>query len=335
MTTPGKKILVTGAAGFIGFHVAKRLLEQNYTVIGLDNLNPYYSVDLKKNRLKQLEAHPNFRFYLEDIAHIDAVERVWQQEQPITHVIHLAAQAGVRYSLIDPYSYIHSNVTGFTVILEQCRYQPGFEHLVYASTSSVYGLNQCLPFSEDQRVDHPASLYAATKRANELMAQSYHHLYHLPVTGLRMFTVYGPWGRPDMSLFKFTKAILAGETIDVYNHGQMSRDYSYIDDIVEGILAALWHPPTSDALDHPIYNLGNHQKQDLSNFIEVLEDILGKKAHKNFLPLQAGDIVETLSDIQKAQTILGYQPKTNIQQGISKFIAWYKAYFLESTGQDT
>jgi UDP-glucuronate 4-epimerase len=228
---------------------------------------------------------------------------------------------------VDPYPYVHSNVTGFTVILEQCRYQPNFEHLVYTSTSSGSGLNSNLPFKEDHPVNHPISLYAATKRANELMAQSYYHLYQLPVTGLRLFTVYGPWGRPDMSLFKFTKAILAGETIDVYNQGQMSRDYTYIDDIVDGVLAALWHPPANiQALEHPIYNIGNHQKESLLVFIETLEKALGKKAHKNFLPLQPGDIVETLSDIGKARKELGYNPQTSIQQGIEKFVEWYKAY---------
>lgn len=321
-----KKILVTGSAGFIGFHVAKRLLEQGHTVVGVDNLNSYYSVQLKKDRLKQLESFENFRFHCLDIADNKAMENMWQQEQPITHVVHLAAQAGVRYSLVDPYPYVHSNVTGFMVILEQCRYQPNFEHLVYASTSSVYGLNTTLPFKESHPVDHPISLYAATKRANELMAQSYYHLYRLPITGLRLFTVYGPWGRPDMSLFKFTKAILAGETIDVYNHGQMSRDYTYISDIVDGILAALWQPSSVKNIEHPLYNIGNDQKQSLMTFIEALEEALGKKADKNFLPLQPGDIVETSSDIEKAKTELGYQPKVGIHQGISEFVKWYKAH---------
>jgi UDP-glucuronate 4-epimerase len=322
-----KKILVTGAAGFIGFHTTKRLLEQGHTVIGIDNLNSYYSVNLKNDRLKQLQPFESFHFYHADIADIKTVEKIWSNEPGVTQVIHLAAQAGVRYSLIDPYPYVHSNVTGFTVILEQCRYQPNFEHLVYASTSSVYGLNPALPFKEEHPVNHPISLYAATKRANELMAQSYYHLYKLPVTGLRLFTVYGPWGRPDMSLFKFTKAILAGETIDVYNKGQMSRDYTYIDDIVEGILAALGHPPTYfQSLEHPLYNIGNHHKESLLVFIETLEKALGKKANKNFLPLQPGDIVETLSDIGKARKELGYNPQTSIQQGIEKFVEWYKTY---------
>ncbi len=321
-----KKILVTGSAGFIGFHVAKRLLEQGHTVVGVDNLNSYYSVQLKKDRLKQLESFENFRFHCLDVADNKAMENMWQQEQPITHVVHLAAQAGVRYSLVDPYPYVHSNVTGFMVILEQCRYQPNFEHLVYASTSSVYGLNTTLPFKESHPVDHPISLYAATKRANELMAQSYYHLYRYPITGLRLFTVYGPWGRPDMSLFKFTKAILAGETIDVYNHGQMSRDYTYISDIVDGILAALWQPSSVENIDHPLYNIGNDQKQSLMTFIEALEEALGKKANKNFLPLQPGDIVETSSDIQKAKAELGYCPKVGIHQGIAEFVKWYKTH---------
>jgi len=321
-----KKILVTGSAGFIGFHVAKRLLEQGHTVVGVDNLNSYYSVQLKKDRLKQLESFENFRFHCLDVADNKAMEKMWQQEQSISNVVHLAAQAGVRYSLVDPYPYVHSNVTGFMVILEQCRYQPNFEHLVYASTSSVYGLNTTLPFKESHPVDHPISLYAATKRANELMAQSYYHLYRYPITGLRLFTVYGPWGRPDMSLFKFTKAILAGETIDVYNHGQMSRDYTYISDIVDGILAALWKPSSVENIEHPLYNIGNDQKQSLMTFIEALEEALGKKAYKNFLPLQPGDIVETSSDIEKAKTELGYQPKVGIHQGISEFVKWYKEH---------
>lgn len=328
-----KKILITGAAGFIGYHTAKRLLEQEYTIVGIDNLNSYYSVNLKNDRLSQLQSFHNFHFYQADIADIKTIEDIWKTEQNITHVIHLAAQAGVRYSLIDPYPYVHSNVSGFTVILEQCRHQPNFEHLVYASTSSVYGLNLNLPFKEDHPVNHPISLYAATKRANELMAQSYYHLYQLPVTGLRLFTVYGPWGRPDMSLFKFTKAILADETIDVYNQGQMSRDYTYIDDIVDGILAALWHVPLAfDSLEHPLYNIGNHHKESLLVFIETLEKALGKKAKKNFLPLQPGDIVETLSDIEKAKSELGYHPQTSIQQGIEKFVEWYKTYQPQHEG---
>ncbi|RZI46544.1 SDR family NAD(P)-dependent oxidoreductase [Candidatus Finniella inopinata] len=323
-----KKILVTGAAGFIGFHVAKRLLEEGHTVVGVDNLNSYYSVQLKKDRLKQLESFEFFQFYCLDVADHQAMEKMWQQEKPITHVVHLAAQAGVRYSLIDPYPYVHSNVTGFMVMLEQCRYQENFEHLVYASTSSVYGLNPSLPFKESDPVEHPISLYAATKRANELMAQSYYHLYRYPITGLRLFTVYGPWGRPDMSLFKFTKAILAGETIDVYNHGQMSRDYTYISDIVDGILAALWRPASVEPREHPLYNLGNDQKQSLMTFIEALEEALGRKANKNFLPLQPGDIVETSSDIQKAKVELGYCPKVDIHQGIAEFVEWYKTHTI-------
>ena len=321
-----KKILITGAAGFIGFHVAKRLLEQGHMVVGVDNLNSYYPVQLKKDRLKQLEIFENFCFYCLDVADSKAMEGMWKQENSITHVIHLAAQAGVRYSLVDPYPYVHSNVMGFTVILEQCRYQSNFEHLVYASTSSVYGLNPTLPFKEEHSADHPISLYAATKRANELMAQSYYHLYRFPITGLRLFTVYGPWGRPDMSLFKFTKAILSGETIDVYNHGRMSRDYTYISDIVDGILAALWKPASLQNIDHPLYNLGNDQKQPLLTFIDALEQALGEKADKNFLPLQPGDIVETLSDIQKAKTELGYNPKVSIYQGIAEFVKWYQNY---------
>lgn len=321
------KILVTGAAGFIGFHVSKTLLEQGYSVIGVDNLNSYYSIYLKKLRLKQLLLFENFNFYQTDIAHIKEMKTLWSQEQPL-YVVHLAAQAGVRYSLKDPYPYVQSNLQGFTVVLECCRDQKNFQHLIYASTSSVYGANKSLPFKEEQSVDYPLSFYAATKRANELMAQSYYHLYHIPITGLRLFTVYGPWGRPDMSLFKFTKAILNGETIDVYNHGKMSRDYTYIDDIIQGILLALEHTPCLKKDHHPIYNIGNYQKQSLLSFIETLEKALGKKAKKKFLPLQAGDIIETYGDIQKASKELGYHPKTHIQEGIQKFVEWYKFYVV-------
>ena len=325
------KILVTGAAGFIGFHVAKTLLEKDNIVVGFDNMNSYYSVDLKEARLEILSQYPNFRFYKLDISDIDAVEKAWEKEQPITKVIHLAAQAGVRYSIQDPFPYVTSNLMGFTAILERCRRQSDFEHLVYASTSSVYGTNKELPFSEDQKTDTPVSFYAATKKANELMAQSYSHLYHFPITGLRLFTVYGPWGRPDMSIFKFTKAIFNNEPIDVFNNGQMARDFTYIDDIVHGILAALEKPiaPKADE-SHPIYNLGNKSRESLMTFIEVLEKTIGKKAIKNFLPLQDGDILETQSDIKKAEKALGYNPKIPISEGISHFVDWYKSFYLPS-----
>jgi UDP-glucuronate 4-epimerase len=325
------KVLITGAAGFIGFHVAKTLLEKGTIVIGFDNMNPYYSVKLKEARLEILSKYKNFHFYNLDISDVDDLEKIWKKEQPITKVINLAAQAGVRYSIVDPFPYVKSNLMGFTAILERCRHQSGFKHLVYASTSSIYGANKELPFSEDQKTDSPVSFYAATKKANELMAQSYSHLYNFPITGLRLFTVYGPWGRPDMSIFKFTKAILNNEPIDVFNNGQMARDFTYIDDIVQGILAALEKSPVAQvAQTHPIYNLGNKSRENLLTFIEVLEKTIGKKAIKNFLPLQNGDILETQSDIKKAVKDLGYNPQTPIVEGIARFVEWYKSYYQHS-----
>lgn len=324
MTLP---IMVTGAAGFIGFHTCLRLLNEGKIVVGVDNMNPYYDVNLKENRLKQLQKFPNFHFHRVDISNRETMEEVWQTYAPIHHVIHLAAQAGVRYSLIDPYPYITSNIMGFMVILELCRYQPGFQHLVYASTSSVYGTNKEMPFSEIQRTDSPMSLYAATKRSNELMAQSYHYLYGLRLTGLRFFTVYGPWGRPDMSAFKFMKAMLADEPIDVYNHGKMARDYTYIDDIVSGILGALKHTPQvpKDQL-HPVYNLGNNHSESLMDFIELLEKSLNITAMKNFLPMQDGDVPATSADISAAVRDFNYAPSTRIEEGIPRLVAWYKEY---------
>ncbi|MCE3231033.1 MAG: hypothetical protein K0R76_65 [Alphaproteobacteria bacterium] len=324
MTLP---VMVTGAAGFIGFHTALSLLKQGKTVVGVDNMNPYYSVTLKKDRLKLLQAYPDFHFHEVDISDRESMNDVWQAHAPIHYVIHLAAQAGVRYSLVDPYPYITSNIMGFMVILELCRYQPGFQHLVYASTSSVYGTNKEMPFSETQRADSPMSLYAATKRSNELMAQSYHYLYNLPVTGLRFFTVYGPWGRPDMSAFKFMKAMLSGEPIDVYNHGKMARDYTYIDDIVRGILAALTHQPKGgNEQMHPVYNLGNHHSESLMDFIEILEKSLNINAVKNFLPMQDGDVPATSADISAAARDFGYAPSTRIHEGIPRLVSWYKDY---------
>lgn len=329
------KVLVTGAAGFIGFHVAKALLENGEVVIGVDNLNSYYSVELKEARLTQLLTHPNFHFYKIDVSDSAAMASLWKTEGTIEKVVHLAAQAGVRYSLIDPYPYVASNLMGFTVILEMCRYQPNFKHLVYASTSSVYGANKTLPFSEDQPTDSPLSFYAATKKANELMAESYWHLYQFPVTGLRLFTVYGPWGRPDMALFKFTKSILNDIPIDVYNNGHMARAYTFIDDIVEGILKALNGVPTPAKNEpHPIYNLGNKKQESLSSFIEVLEKTLGKKAIKNFLPLQAGDILETFSDIGKAEKHIGYSPRVPITEGIPRFVEWYRSWVSRNPPQN-
>lgn len=324
MTSP---IMVTGAAGFIGFHTALTLLKQGKAVVGVDNMNPYYSVMLKEDRLKLLKEYPCFSFHQVDISNREDMKRVWDTHAPIHQVIHLAAQAGVRYSLVDPYPYITSNIMGFMVILELCRYQAGFQRLVYASTSSVYGTNREMPFSETQRTDSPMSLYAATKRSNELMAQSYHYLYHLPVTGLRFFTVYGPWGRPDMSAFRFMKAMLAGEPIDVYNHGKMARDYTYIDDIVNGILGALGHQPkvAPDQL-HPVYNLGNHHSESLMDFIGVLEKSLNMTAIKNFLPMQEGDVPATAADISAAIRDFGFSPSTRIEEGIPLLVAWYKSY---------
>ena len=320
-------VMVTGAAGFIGFHTTLALLKQGRTVVGVDNMNTYYSVKLKEDRLKLLQAYPNFHFHKVDMSDQEAMAHVWQAHAPILQVVNLGAQAGVRFSLVDPFPYITSNIMGFMVILELCRHQPGFQRLVYASTSSVYGTNKEIPFKEDQRTDSPMSLYAATKRSNELMAQSYHHLYALPVTGLRFFTVYGPWGRPDMSAFKFMKAMLAGEPIDVYNHGKMARDYTYIDDIVAGILGALAY--TSKAAKdqlHPVYNLGNDHSESLMDFIETLEKELNITAMKNFLPLQDGDVPATAADISAAVRDFGYAPSTRISEGIAHLVAWYKEY---------
>ncbi|MBX9805905.1 MAG: NAD-dependent epimerase/dehydratase family protein [Alphaproteobacteria bacterium] len=320
-------ILVTGAAGFIGFHTSLALLKKGQTVVGIDNVNPYYDVKLKENRLKILQEYPNFHFHKIDISDRDAMEKVWKAHAPILQVVHLAAQAGVRYSLVDPFPYITSNIMGFMVILELCRYQPGFQHLVYASTSSVYGTNKDMPFSESQRTDSPMSLYAATKRSNELMAQSYHYLYNLPVTGLRFFTVYGPWGRPDMSAFKFMKAMMAGEPIDVYNNGKMARDYTYIDDIVDGIIGALGHTPSvaNDQM-HPVYNIGNNKSESLMDFIGLLEKSMDMTAVKNFMPLQDGDVPATAANISAAQNDFGYAPTTPIAVGIPRLVAWYKEY---------
>lgn len=324
MTPP---IMVTGTAGFIGFHTALSLLKQGKTVLGIDNLNPYYDVTLKHDRLKQLYQYPNFHFHEVDISNREAMEQIWQDHAPIHEVIHLAAQAGVRYSLLDPYPYITSNIMGFMVVLELCRHQPNFKHLVYASTSSVYGTNKEMPFTESQRTDSPMSLYAATKKSNELMAQSYYHLYNLPLTGLRFFTVYGPWGRPDMSAYKFIKAILAGESIDVYNNGKMARDYTYIDDIVAGILGALSHVPEyKQGQQHPIYNLGNNKKESLMDFIGILEQTMNVTAKKNYLPLQDGDVPETVADISAASRDFGYKPTTPIHVGLPRLVAWYKEY---------
>lgn len=324
-----KRILITGAAGFIGYHTALNLLKQGLTVYGLDNLNSYYDTKLKDDRLKQLAQYPGFVFERVDIADGQALERFWQKHGPFTHVIHLAAQAGVRFSVQNPQVYVESNLMGFTNILERCRYNEGLQHLVYASTSSVYGANEVLPFQESHAADRPISFYAATKRANELMAQSYFTLYNLPVTGLRYFTVYGPWGRPDMALFRFTKAIIEGEPIQVFNHGQMVRDFTFIDDIVDGTLLALAKTPTAytRGATHPLYNLGNANPRQLMDFINVLEDTLHKKAHIEYKDMQLGDVAQTASDSRKAQAELEYNPRVSIEEGIAQFVSWYREYY--------
>lgn len=331
-------ILVTGAAGFIGFFVSQRLLDRGEVVLGLDNLNSYYDVQLKRDRLAQLQTHPNFRFYPLDLADRTAIAMLFE-EQAIDRVIHLAAQAGVRYSLENPHAYVDSNLVGFVNLLEGCRQQQ-VAHLVYASSSSVYGANRVVPFAVNHNVDHPVSLYAATKKANELMAHTYSHLYQLPTTGLRFFTVYGPWGRPDMAYFKFTQAILADRPIPVFNYGQMRRDFTYIDDIVEGVVRVLDHIPTSDPAytiahsdpsrshaPYRIYNIGNHQPVELLEFIEILETLLGKSATKQLLPMQPGDVLETYADISDLKQAVGFEPKTPIAVGLDKFVSWYRSYY--------
>ena len=323
-----KRILVTGAAGFIGFHVSRALLERDYEVVGIDNLNDYYSVRLKEDRLGQLRDHRRFHFHRVDVAERTGVQKIFQGLQGCT-VIHLAAQAGVRYSLDNPDAYIDSNLLGFANILEGCRHQ-AVGHLVYASSSSVYGANQKTPFSVTDPVDHPISLYAATKRANELMAHAYSHLYQIPSTGLRFFTVYGPWGRPDMALFKFTQSILAGSPINVYNNGQMQRDFTYIDDVVEGILRVQQKPPATttgkNSAPHKIYNLGNHQPVELLDLIELVERSLGKQAQKNFLPMQPGDVPATFADVSELMQDVGFHPQTPIETGVQRFVDWYLEY---------
>ena len=329
------KVLVTGVAGFIGFHLAQALLAKGISVVGLDNLNAYYDVQLKRDRLHQLKHFPNFIFLLLDLADRPGMEQLFQTHQPEI-VVHLAAQAGVRYSLDHPHTYVESNVVGFLHILEGCRHQ-GVKHLVFASSSSVYGLNTKMPFSVQDNVDHPISLYAATKKANELMAHTYSYLFDLPITGLRFFTVYGPWGRPDMALFKFTKAILEQRPIEVYNHGQMQRDFTYIDDIVAGMLAVLEQIPTRNAevTLHPgvsvapyrLYNIGNHRPVPLLDFIAVLEKALGRTAIKRFLPMQPGDVPATYADIADLTAAVGFMPQTPIEVGIPRFVAWYRDYY--------
>ena len=322
-------ILVTGVAGFIGYHVAEKLLTQGEQVVGVDSLNPYYDVKLKEARLARLQGRNGFSFHRFDLADRKAAQDFFASQPGLTGVIHLAAQAGVRHSLVDPYSYIDANVTGHLVILEACRHAKSIRHLVYASSSSVYGGNEKMPFSIDDRVDHPVSIYAATKLADELMTTTYSHLFGIPATGLRFFTVYGPWGRPDMSAFLFTSAILAGNPIQVFNGGEMVRDFTYIDDIVAGILAALDRPPAATPRERPhrVYNLGNHRAVGLMDFIATIEKACGKKAKIDFQPMQPGDVKETLSDIAATTRDLGYRPTTEIEAGVPKFVAWYRQYY--------
>ena len=333
------KILVTGTAGFIGSHVAMRLLDRGDEVVGIDNLNDYYDVELKKARLARFAGHPRYTHLAADLADRAAIETAFATHRP-QRVINLAAQAGVRYAAQNPHVYVSSNVTGFLHILEGCRHH-GVEHLVFASTSSVYGANRAMPFSEHSPTEHPLTLYAATKKANEQMAHSYAHLYGIPSTGLRFFTVYGPWGRPDMALFLFTKAILAGEPIKVFNHGHHKRSFTYVDDIVEGVIRTLdtvpgtnaeWDamhpdPATSGVAPYRIYNIGNEQPVELLRYIEVLEQCLGRKAQMELLPLQAGDVPDTEADVSELITNVGYRPVVSVEEGVAKFVEWYRDYY--------
>lgn len=331
-------ILVTGAAGFIGFHLSSRLLQNGLRVIGLDNLNDYYDISLKEDRLRQLEQYPHFQCVREDLIHHGALDALYQNND-ISVVVHLAAQAGVRYSLVNPRAYIDSNIAGFLNMLEASR-KHQVRHFIYASSSSVYGANVKMPFSVHDAVDHPVSLYAATKKANELIAHTYSHLYGLPTTGLRFFTVYGPWGRPDMAYFTFTRDIIEGTPIKVYNEGKMMRDFTYIDDIVEGIVRLLDQPPepnpqwdranpdpgTSYA-PYVVYNIGNNQPVELMKFIHTIEDCLGKKAKIEYMPMQPGDVPATFADIDELKRDVGFSPSTGIEEGIAKFTAWYTSYY--------
>jgi UDP-glucuronate 4-epimerase len=329
-------ILVTGAAGFIGFHLSKRLLRDKYHVIGLDNLNDYYDIRLKQERLNLLQGQENFTFYKIDLADQAALNQLFENHS-IPIVINLAAQAGVRYSLSNPHSYVHSNLAGFLNILEACRHYQ-VEHLLYASSSSVYGANTKIPFSTKDSVDHPLSMYAATKKANELMAHTYSHLFDIPTTGLRFFTVYGPWGRPDMAYYSFTKDIMEGNTIKVYNQGDMSRDFTFIDDVVEGIIKLLGQPPEPDPnrnLDpstsyapYKIYNIGNNNPVKLMDFIDTLERLIGKKAKIEYLPMQPGDVKRTYADIAELQKASGFSPVTPLEIGLGHFVDWFKKYHV-------
>jgi len=338
MSIPYRRVLVTGVAGFIGFHLAKRLLDDGCHVTGVDNLNDYYDVSLKEARLDQLMPVGNFRFVKADLVDRTSMEQLFDEDR-FDVVVNLAAQAGVRYSLSHPHAYIDANVVGFLNVLECCRHSR-IQHLVYASSSSVYGANTRMPFSVHDNVDHPVSLYAASKKANELMAHTYSHLYGLPCTGLRFFTVYGPWGRPDMALFLFTRAILEDKPIQVFNHGRMKRDFTYIDDIIEGVVRVMGKRPQADPKwsgDRPdpgtsyapfrIYNIGNNQPVDLMDFIGTLEQMLGKSARKDFMDLQPGDVVATYADVDDLMDDVGFKPSTPIATGIERFVAWYRAYY--------
>jgi UDP-glucuronate 4-epimerase len=339
------RVLVTGAAGFIGYHVAGRLLARGDEVVGLDNLNAYYDPALKQARLERLRAHAGFRFERIDLADRPAMEKLFA-DRVFERVVHLAAQAGVRYSIENPHAYAESNLTGTLHVLEGCRHHR-VGHLVFASTSSVYGANTRMPFSVHQNVDHPLSFYAATKKANELMAHTYASLYGLPVTGLRFFTVYGPWGRPDMALFQFTRNILAGRPIDVFNYGNHRRDFTYVDDIAGGVVAALDHvaardpgwdgdkpDPATSRAPYRLYNIGNNRPVELMRYIEVLEDCLGRKAQKNLLPLQAGDVPDTWADAEDLVREVGYRPATPVEEGVAKFVAWYLDYYRDGGPPD-
>lgn len=332
------KVLITGAAGFIGSTLAHRLLDRGDEVVGFDNMNDYYDVTLKEARLARLRDRNGFSFVQKSLEDREALEAVFKQEQP-QRVVNLAAQAGVRYSLVNPHAYIDANIVGFTNILEGCRHN-GVEHLVYASSSSVYGANTSMPFSVHDNVDHPVSLYAASKKANELMAHTYSHLFNLPTTGLRFFTVYGPWGRPDMALFLFTKAILEGKPIDVFNYGNHRRDFTYIDDIVEGVIRTLdnvaapnpeWTGDSPDSATskapYRLYNIGSNSPVELMRYIEVLENCLGKKAEKNLLPLQPGDVPDTYADVDALVADVGYRPTTTVETGIARFVEWYRDFY--------
>ncbi|MDX7819804.1 NAD-dependent epimerase [Aeromonas caviae] len=329
------KYLVTGAAGFIGFHLAGRLCAKGHEVVGIDNLNDYYEVSLKEARLARLGPLPGFRFERLDLADRTAMAELFAREQ-FERVIHLGAQAGVRYSLDNPFAYADSNLTGTLTVLEGCRHH-GVQHLVYASSSSVYGLNEQMPFKTSDGVDHPVSLYAASKKANELMAHSYSHLYGLPTTGLRFFTVYGPWGRPDMALFKFVRAILKGEPIDIYNQGQLSRDFTHVDDIVEGIVRVADRPPVGDAnwrgqtdaspAPYRLFNIGNGSPVRLLDFVEAIETALGKRAIRNMLPMQPGDVLATWADTEALFEATGYRPKVGLTEGVESFVKWYREYY--------